>query len=155
MFDFRPREESFEKTGRAPILTRWVDTDKGYMEGYKKVRCRTVAKDFKGNDKDRDDLFAETPPLEAKRILLSRAATRRPDGRLRSLMFIDAKKAHLNPKCEQDVYVELPGEYGVPQGMCAKLNYWLYGMRPAAAAWEKHYSQVLEGRVSKEGSLAG
>ena len=47
MFDFRPREESFEKTGRAPILTRWVDTDKGYMEGYKKVRCRTVAKDFK------------------------------------------------------------------------------------------------------------
>ena len=28
--------------------------------------------------------------------------------------------------------------------MCGKLNYWLYGFRPAAAAWEKHYSQLLE-----------
>ena len=36
------------------------------------VRCRLVARDFKGDDKDRDDLFAETPPLEAKRLLLSK-----------------------------------------------------------------------------------
>jgi hypothetical protein len=26
-----------------------------------------------------------------------------------------------------------------------KLNYWLYGFRPAAAAWEKLYSEELEG----------
>ena len=45
------------------------------------VRCRLVARDFKGKDKDRDDLFAATPPLEAKRMLLSRAATRKPVGR--------------------------------------------------------------------------
>ena len=50
-------------------------------------------------------------------------------------MFIDAKKAHLNPKCEEDVYVQLPSEYNVPAGHCSKLNFWLYGMRPAAAAW--------------------
>jgi hypothetical protein len=29
-----------------------------------------AARDFKGGDKDRDDLFAETPPLEAKRMLM-------------------------------------------------------------------------------------
>eukprot|EP00973_Karenia_brevis_P047910 6649324-Karenia_brevis.AAC.1 len=61
-----------------------------------------VAKDYTGKDKGRDDLFAETPPLEAKRMLLSRAVTRRRDGRQRKLMFIDVKKAHLNPKCEEN-----------------------------------------------------
>ena len=34
-----------------------------------------MARDFKGNDKGRDDLFAATPPLEAERMLLSSAAT--------------------------------------------------------------------------------
>ena len=68
-----------------------------------------VARDFKGGDKDRDDLFAETPPLEAKRMIISRAATKRWDGRFRKMLFIDARKAHLNPKCEADVYIQLPG----------------------------------------------
>ena len=114
-----------------------------------------MARDFKGDDKDRDDLFAETPPLEAKRVLLSRAATRLPSGRHRSLMFIDAKKAHLNPKCDDDVYVELPAEYGVLEGMCAKLKHWLYGMRPAAAAWERLYSDVLESKGFERGVSCG
>ena len=43
-------------------------------------------------------------------MLFSRAATRRIDGKPRKLMFIDAKKAHLNPKCAEDVYIELPDE---------------------------------------------
>eukprot|EP00973_Karenia_brevis_P024643 3399740-Karenia_brevis.AAC.1 len=77
-----------------------------------------VAKNYKGADKGRDDLFAETPPLEAKRILMSRAVTRRSGGRSRKLMFIDVKKAHLNPVCEEDVYLELPEECHCPPGYC-------------------------------------
>eukprot|EP00973_Karenia_brevis_P074739 10386757-Karenia_brevis.AAC.1 len=73
---------------------RWVDTDKGFMRGEYDVGCRMAAKDVKGGDKHRDDLFAEAPPLEAKRMLMSRAVTRRRDGRKRKLMFIDVKKAH-------------------------------------------------------------
>ena len=119
------------------------------------VRARIVAKDYKGKDKDRDDLFAETPPLEAKRMLLSRAVTRRRDGRTRKLMFIDARKAHLNPVCTEDVYVDLPPECGCPEGFCGKLNFWLYGMRPAAAAWEKHYAELLEGKGFKRGEACG
>eukprot|EP00973_Karenia_brevis_P061106 8498156-Karenia_brevis.AAC.1 len=61
-----------------------------------------VAKNYKGGDKWRDDLFAEAPPVEAKRVLFSRAVTMREDGRSRKLMFIDVKKAHLNPLCEED-----------------------------------------------------
>ena len=64
---------------------------------------------------------------------------------MRKLLFIDARKAHLNPRCEQDVYITLPEEAGCPEGMCGKLDFWLYGFRPAAAAWEKHYAVKFEG----------
>ena len=59
-------------------------------------------------------------------------------------MFIDVKKAHTIPRCEEDVYIDLPEECGAPPGMCGKLEFWLYGFRPAAAAWERHYSELLE-----------
>ena len=77
------------------------------------VSCRLVARDFKGNDKGRGDLFAATPPLEAKRMLLSRAATITVGSSSRKLVFIDAKEAHLNPRCEQDFFIELPEELAV------------------------------------------
>eukprot|EP00973_Karenia_brevis_P000592 83559-Karenia_brevis.AAC.1 len=80
------------------------------------VRCRVVARDSKCGGKGRDDPFAETPPLEAKGILFSRAVTRRADGRVRKSMFVDARKAHLNPKCDEDVYIQLPEEYGASPG---------------------------------------
>ena len=71
-----PETECWNKTGKEPVTVRWVDTNKGGTESME-VRSRLVARDFKGKDNDRDDLFAENPPLEAKRMLLSRAATRR------------------------------------------------------------------------------
>ena len=78
------------------------------------VRCRLVARDFKGkDDTDREDLFAATPPFELKRVLLSKATTRRrKEGATRKLMFVDARKAHLNPECLEDVCIELPEEAG-------------------------------------------
>ena len=109
------------------------------------VGCTFVARDFEGGDKGRDDLFAATPPLEAKRMLLSRAATRKTVGRigLRKLLFIDAEKAQLNPRCMQDVFIELPEECGAGPGVCGKWNFWLYGFRAAASAWEELYSGKL------------
>ena len=141
-----PTKECWEKTGSKPVSVRWVDTNKGGA-GEMIVRSRLVARDFKGNDKGRDDLFAETPPLEALRLLLSRAATRRRDGGVRKLLFIDVRKAHLNPICEEDVYVELPAEVGESEGKCGKLKHWLYGFRPAAAAWEKCIRDCWKGKV--------
>ena len=134
----------WELTGKGPTSVRWVDVNKA-GEGGMEVRCRLVARDFRGADRGRDDLFAATPPLEAKRMLLSRAATRNTVRGPRKLLFIDAKKAHLNPRCMQDVFIELPAECGAAPGVCGKLNYWLYGFRPAAAAWEELYSGKLVG----------
>ena len=40
------------------------------------IRSRLVARDFKGNDKDRDDLFAGTSPLAAAKTVISDLASR-------------------------------------------------------------------------------
>jgi hypothetical protein len=100
-----------------------------------------VARDFKTKgEKEREDLFAATPPLELLEAQLSRAASNRG----RKVLFIDVKKAHLYPKCETNVYIELPPEAGAETGRCGKLEHWLYGFRPAAQAWESHYARNLE-----------
>ena len=139
IWSIKPLSDCWEKLGKAPVSVRWVDTLKA--DG---VRSRLVARDFKGNDKDRDDLFAATPPLESKRLLISRAATRINGQLKRKLLFIDAKKAHLNPKCNEDVYINLPDEAQGGPETCGKLNFWLYGFRPAAHAWEDHYAEKFK-----------
>ena len=98
------------------------------------IRSRLVARDFKGKDNDRDVLFAGTLPLEARIMLFSRAATMRKDGTFRKWLFVDARKAHLNPKCEKDVCIDLLEECACPAVMCGKLTVCLFGFRPAAAA---------------------
>ena len=94
--------------------------------------------------KKTEDLFAATQPLEARMAFISRVVTRRRKGAIRKLLFLDARKVHLNPRCTKDVYIDLPEEAGAAKGRCGKLNFWLYGFRPAASAWEKYYSSLLE-----------
>ena len=142
-------EECWAETGKGPVSTKWVDVNKG-CEEEPDVRCRLVARDFKPKgEKDRSDLFAATPPLEAKKLLFQlavndnarRRGSRRPGIKI---MFIDVKKAHLYGvlKPDERAYIELPGEGG-KRGKCGRLKRWLYGMRPAAGAWEDEYSEKL------------
>jgi hypothetical protein len=150
LYDEVTKEECWKETGKAPVSTKFVDLNKGTDE-VPDIRCRLVARDFKPKgEKDREDLFAAMPPLEAKKLLFRMAAAQRKTwqrGGLEKmkLMFIDVKKAHLNgivPE-EDRVYVELPAEANAP-GKCGRLRRWLYGMRPAASAWEKDYSERLQ-----------
>ena len=130
------RDESSSKTGKKPVSVKWVDTNKG-----SEIRSRHVARDFREkSDKDRQDLFAAAPPLELKRMLLSKDASLYRSGKRRKLLFIDVKKAHLNPVCDQDVCFELPEEANPQPGKVGKLILWLYGFRPAAQARENCYA---------------
>ena len=81
--------------------------------------------------------------MELIRYVISRQATRRADGQERKTLYIDVNKAHLVPKCTQDVYVELLAEAEVEEDECGKLIYWLHGCQPAVQAWKEHYSGVL------------
>jgi hypothetical protein len=154
------REECFEETGKPPVSTRWVDINKG-TEDDPEVRCRLVARDFKPKgERDREDLFAAMPPLECKKTIFAKAVQndepcrRGGDERLK-LMFIDVKKAHLNGVLKEDecAFIELPGKNGA-KGSCKRLRRWLYGMRPAAAAWEADYVEKLVGIGFKQGRAA-
>ena len=71
-----PIQECFSNTGGPPVSTKWVDVNKG-DENDPDYRSRWVGREFKGRDTDRDDLFAATPPLEAKRSLIAMAACQR------------------------------------------------------------------------------
>ncbi len=51
-------------------------------------------------------------------MLVAKPATMTKDGGCRKLLFVDVKKAHLNPKCEQDVYFWLPDEANPKEGKC-------------------------------------
>ena len=136
----------FAASGRSPITTRWIDSDKSHGQGIVKVRSRFVARDFKRHgERDREDLFCATPPLELLRLLVSLLVTKSPHdaGKVRKMLFVDVKKAHLVPVCHGDVYIELPSEAGCAPEECGKLIHWLYGCRKAGQAWEDHYSRVL------------
>ena len=67
-----PIQRCWDETGKDPIGVRWVDINKG-DDADPEYRSRLVAQEIK-MDK-REDLFAATPPLEAKKMLLSWAVT--------------------------------------------------------------------------------
>ena len=76
-----------------------MDTNKGDSED-PDVRSRLVARDFKSkNGGDREDLFAATPPIEAERLVQSRAVTksRRPNGTWR-------KKEGIVHRCQKGAF---------------------------------------------------
>jgi hypothetical protein len=144
--------ECWARTGKAPITTKWVDVNKGSSQ-CPDIRCRLVARDFKSKGEGaRDDLYAAMPPLEAKRLLFKTAAATWGSSDPTKIRLIDVKKAHLNGKVGDDTWacIELPEEDAEP-GMCGRLERWLYGMRPAAKAWEEDYAAKLIGAGFKRG----
>ena len=97
-------------------------------------------------------MFAATPPLEAKKILFSLAASTDNQNSTdpMKLLFIDVRRAFFYAKAKRDICVRLPPEDDEP-GMCGKLCKAMYGTRDAPALWENDYSQ----RLISEGFLQG
>ena len=133
-----PIREAVSVTGKMPIGTRWVDVNKGDAD-QPDYRSRLVAQEI--NNNKRDDLFAATPPLEAKKLLFSMAVAAGIgyEGGLREkgkkLDFIDVRRAYFHAKARRPVYVQLPEE-DKEEGQCGRLNKALYGTRDAAQSWE-------------------
>ena len=127
-------------------LADGVDRNKG-IAPCPDVRCRYVARDFKGGDKNSEaHTFASMPPIEALKLLIQLSRVDwNGDGQVHRIKVMDAKKAHLNGRVPdgQDHYVELPNEWGA-EGQVGRFRRWLYGMRPAAKGWESEYSERLK-----------
>ena len=135
-----------QRTGKPQVKTRWLDINKG-DEANRDYRSRLVAQEIK-LDK-REDVFAATPPLEAKKMLFSMAVTegigfkegQRGDGMC--IDFIDIRRAYFHAEALREVYIALPPE-DASDGMCGKLNKSLYGTRDAAQNWGESYMQFME-----------
>jgi len=143
-----PIKECWDKTGKAPLGIRWIDINKGDDKD-PEYRSRLVAKEIK-MDK-REDLFAATPPLEAKKILFSMAVTDNGNrAKPLKLDFIDVRRAYFHARAKREVFIELPEE-DMEMGMCGKLDKSMYGTRDAAQNWETEYTAFLTGIGMRQG----
>ena len=87
---------------------------------------------------DVTSVFSATPPLEAIRAQLSLMMSRKSVGSDPLVMqFLDISKAHPHcPALRKNIYVRLPGDFGLSAGMCTLLMMCLYGLRDAPKAFE-------------------
>ena len=85
-------DEARKYTGKNPIGVKWIDINKG-DERDPEYRSRLVAKEI-AYKKD-ELMFAATPPLEAKKLLFSKAVTgtRNNNGKPLKLLFVDVRRA--------------------------------------------------------------
>ena len=124
-----PIKECWERIGKIPITTKWIDINKGDNVN-PKYRSRNVAREIARSKQD--GLFAATPPLEVMKLLLSTLASGNKGERL---MVADVKRAYFHAKSTRDVKIELP-EADYEEGVCRKLEKSVYRTRDAAQNWE-------------------
>ena len=138
-----PIQQAWDRTGRGPISSRWIDVNKG-DEKRPQYRSRLVIQEVRQSNVEA--IFAATPPLESVRMLLSMQRSGFEvdhEGRVRKVMFIDIRRAHWAARIFREVYVALPTEAGLPEGMCGLLQKAMYGCRDAAACWELEISDFF------------
>ncbi|MDP6494880.1 MAG: reverse transcriptase domain-containing protein, partial [Dehalococcoidia bacterium] len=150
VYDYADYAEAQAETGRKPISTRWVCTNKG-DDMAPNVRRRWVARYFRD---EQDVIFAATAPYESIRLLLSIAAAKEESktykgqvgGRRLQVSLVDIKRAYFNAAVAEDqpIFVELPPEDPEYGRKCGRLRRHLYGTRGAAAGWEEEYSAFLQ-----------
>ena len=139
-------------TGKKIITTRWVDTNKGDSV-HPEYRSRLVAQEI--NTYKKENLFAATPPLEAKKMLMSLAVTEGVGYKQghkelgMKLDFIDVRRAYFHAKARREIYVTLPAEDAAP-GKCGRLVKAMYGTRDAAQNWEFASCEELENSAFPE-----
>ena len=122
--------ECYEHTGRGPTSCRWKDINKG-DDSHPEVRSRLIAREIKRKGTGR--IFVGTPPSALLRFAVSRAATRRADGRRRKLMTLDAERSFLHADAIGKTFVLPPHLRG--SGRCWLLKKCVYGILPSGAGW--------------------
>ena len=139
VWETAPLSQCWERTGRKPIRGSWVDVNKGddICHNY---RSRYVAQEVREayGSTNREGLFAAMPPIEALKLVTSKAVTASNTGMIsRKLLFMDISKAYLHAEVlDQDLYVELPKEMELV-GQCGRLKRALHGTREAVRCWER------------------
>ena len=148
VYDVVSRRE-MKQSGRGKLIKgRWLDVNKG-DSGKPDVRSRYVGKEFAtGVDAS---LYAGTPPLEALKMLIGEAASRKSEKL--HIMLSDVKRAYFNAAAKRELYVEIPREDPdwSPDAI-GRLNLALYGPSDAAKLWQECMAAHLISINFKQGS---
>ena len=133
-----PRSQA---VGCTIIRTRWIDVNKGDILS-PDYRSRLMGKEF--NDGTKPDLYTSTPPLEARRFIISQAAT--TSSRPRCIMVNNMSRAYFNARMTRKLFIEIPAEDKLPsdKDKVATLRLCLYGTRDAAFQWGERVAEQLE-----------
>ena len=111
------------------------------------IRCRLVGKTFRTTPDD--NLYASTAPLEALRLIVSRAGTWDSHGCERGIMINNVSRAYFYAEATRSMYIELPADDPLyDPSMLGRLLLCLYGIRDAALNWQ----QTLNDHLVEAGS---
>ena len=144
-----PIKECREKTGKAPIRTKWLGVNKG-DDTCPNYRCRLVAQEV--NRDNQCDLFAATPPIESLRQLLLLCASNE-GGKPYKIRIIDVSRAYFYAPTTRPVYISLPPD-DAESGMCGRLQYSMCGTRDATQKWERHWQHIMKQAGFKVGEAS-
>lgn len=143
-------KDCYGKTVMPPTGTRWADMIKGEIV-HPECRPRLVAQ--KINTERRGDLFAATPPVEAKKVIMSMAHRIQGcrQGERGAARFHRREAGVLSRQAQEGSTRGAPaGRW--EEGACETLRKAMYGTRDAAQSWEYAYVEALENIALQRGN---